>query len=273
MAFFQNVFDQEYQGYLSLADRKLSPTFKVSPNKNLQSKQAAFNAEPYDFSASSDLEFNFCWDSDFKNWSSVILNVSGLNPASTTAQEVVEKLNSDPVFSSMFTASVIPYNDGKSVGISKRTDRKQNVKFYFSNSGAERSLGFNKEAGVSELPEYFERHTIENRFNYEDSAGMLIRLDETDPVDQAIIENAGFDPSLMKEDWELLRGRGSGLFTFKKMTVDGSDRVTEVIEYPAGALPGDFARKIQYVYSGSNTNPSRVTEIPYVLKGADLITP
>ena len=77
----------------------------------------------------------------------------------------------------------------------------------------------------------------------------------------------------MKEDWELLRGRASGLFTFQKMTVDSSDRITQIIEYPAGAVAGDFARKIQYVYSGSNTNPIQVTEIPHVLQDGDLVTP
>jgi hypothetical protein len=77
----------------------------------------------------------------------------------------------------------------------------------------------------------------------------------------------------MKEDWQLLRGRSSGLFTFQKLTVDGSDRITQIIEYPAGALAGDFARKINYTYNGSNTNPSKVTEIPYVLADGDLVTP
>lgn len=273
MPFFQNVFDQEYQGYLLLADRKLIPTFKVAPNKNLQSKQIAWNAGPYDFSSENILEFNFAWDAEFKNWASVSINVAGATPSATTALEVATALNNDPMFASMLVASVSSVPGGSSVLISKNSSKKQNVKFYFSNSGAETVLGFNKQSGVAELPAYFERHTIDNVKNFEDSVGLLIRLDESDPIDQAIIENAGLDPASMKEDWELLRGRASGLFTFQKLTVDGSDRITEIIEYPAGSIVGDFARKIKYVYTGGNTNPSQVTEIPYVLQSGDLVNP
>jgi hypothetical protein len=100
-------------------------------------------------------------------------------------------------------------------------------------------------------------------------------------VDDGVIDNAtdnkgnpaGFDSNSTKEDWELVGGRASGLFTFKKLTIDGSDRITQVIEYPAGAVVGDLARKIQYQYSGANKNPSQVTEIPYILASGDLVTP
>lgn len=273
MPFYQNVFDQEYQGYLVLADRKLVPTFTVQPNSNPQSKQVAWNAGAYDFSSSgSVLVFNFSWDPEFRNWSSVSIDVTGADASATKPLEIVSALNSDPVFSSLLLASVVRIPDGESVGVEKNPNKKQNLKFYFSNSGAERVLGFNARAGVGELPSYFERHTIENRMEFTDSVGMLIRLDESDPIDQAIIQNAGFDPSSMKADWELIRGR-SGLFTFKKMTVDGSDRVTEIIEYPAGAVVGDFAKKTKYMYSGSNKNPSQITEVPYVLESGDLVSP
>lgn len=272
MAFFQNLFDQEYQGYMLLADRKLIPTFKVSPNKNLQSKQIAWNPGPYDFSGGGVLEFNFAWDSEFKNWSKVPIDVTGADASATTAGEVVSALNASAVFSSVYSASVTRIEDGDSVMIT-RNPKRQNVRFYFGNSGAETALRFNKKAGVSELPSYFERHTVENVNNFEDSVGMLIKLDETDPVDQAIIQNAGFDPSAMLEDWELMRGRASGLFTFQKLTVDGSDRITQIIEYPAGAVVGDLARKIQYSYTGGNSNPSKVTEIPHVLQIGDLVSP
>lgn len=271
MAFFQNLFDQEYQGYLVLADRKLSPTFKVEPNKNLQSKQIAWNKGPYDLSSSSLLEFNFAWDIDFKEWAKVSIDVAGDDIAATHASEVVESLNSDPVFSSVLTASVTKIDNGETVLISKKTGK--NVRFYFSNSGAETALRFNKNAGVAELPSYFERHTISNINNYADSVGLLIKLDETDPLDQSVIEGAGFVPAEMKADWELLGGRGAGIFTFQKLTVDGSDRITQIIQYPAGSSVGDFARKIQYTYSGSNKNPNQITETPYVLQSGDLVTP
>jgi hypothetical protein len=271
MGFFQNLFDQEYQGYLILADRKLAPTFKIAPNRNLQSKQIAWNKAPYDFSVNNLIEFNFAWDTEFKQWSKISIDVAGGVANDTKAFEVVNKLNSEPTFSSMFTASVSKLDSGESVLISKKTAK--NVKFYFGNSGAEEVLGFNKKAGVAELPDYFERHTIKNINNFKDSVGQIIKLDETDPLDQAIIENAGFDPSAMKEDWELLSGRGAGLFTFQKITVDSSDRITQIIEYPAGSVAGDFARKINYEFTGTNSNPSKVTEIPHVLTDLDLISP
>lgn len=273
MAFFQNVFDQEFQGYLAatgVGGMKFSPTFRIDPNVNMQSQQVAWNKGPYDFSTSGILIFNFAWDVNFKQWASVSIDVSGTTAASTSASEVISALNSDPIFSSVLIAKIIELDGGQSVSISKKTAK--NLKFYFSNSGAETKLKFNKKAGVAELPNYFERHTVKNTNNYEDSAGMLIKLDKDDEIDQKIIQTAGLNPFDIKEDWELLRGR-SNLFKFKKITVDGNDRTTEIIEYPAGAIAGDFAKKINYSYNGSDKNPNKVTEIPYVLKTEDLITP
>ena len=272
MPFFQNVFDQEYQGYLVLGDRKLIPTFKVAPNKNFQSKQVAWNVGPYDFSEENTLEFNFSWDSNFKNWASVPINIAGSDPSATKPAEIVQALNANPMFSSNLVASVLYLNGASSVTVSKNPSKKQNIKFYFGNSGAEKILKFNKNAGVAELPEYFNRHTIENSNNFEDSLGMLIRLDEGDSTDQQVIIDAGFDPASMQEDWQLIGGR-SGIFTFKKMSVDSDDRVTEIIEYSAGSRVGNFAKKTQYRYSGSNKNPDQITEIPYVLTSGDLIDP
>ena len=273
MAFFQNVFDQEFQGYLLLADRKLAPTFKVGPNKNLQSRQIAWNAGPYDLSADGVLSFNFAWDSEFKNWAKVSIDVSGADAGATTAWEVADALNADPMFSSMLVARVTSVPAGDTVLLDRSSSKRQNFKFYFGNGGAETVLGFNKMAPVAELPAYFARHTIENVKAYEDSTGSLILLDASDTVDQAVIENAGFDPAAMQADWQLLRGRAPGIFTFHKSTLDGSGRVTEKIEYPAGAVPGDFAKKTKFVYSGASSNPVAVTEIPHVLTSGDLVTP
>lgn len=272
MAFFQNVFDQEFQGYLLLADRKLTPLFKVGPNKNLQSKQISWNAAPYDLSSGGVLEFNFAWDAEFKNWASVGIDVTGVTASATTASEVASALNGDPTFSSLFVASVSQIPSGDAVMVSKVASKKQ-VKFYFGNSGAEAVLGFNKMAPVAEMPEYFDRHTISNVNNFDDSVGMLIRLDEADATDQAVIQNAGLDPSAMQADWQLLRGRSPGVFTFCKNTLDGSGRVVEKIEYPAGAVPGDFAKKTRFVYSGAGSNPVAITEVPHVLDSGDLVTP
>lgn len=87
-----------------------------------------------------------------------------------------------------------------------------------------------------------------------------------------MVTQAGFNIANVQTDWQLLRGR-SGIFNFQNITVDGSNRITQIIEYPAGAQVGDFARKIQYTYSGGNTQPSQITEIPYTLTAGDLVTP
>jgi hypothetical protein len=149
------------------------------------------------------------------------------------------------------------------------------LRAYVSNTGAETKLRFNKRAGIAELPTYFSRHTIANRF-MENSDATLIELDGTDAVDLAIIREHLNDPSWtnsdLKPDYALFRGR-SGLFVFRKNTVDGSNRITESIEYPAGALAGDFAKKTTYTYDGANTTPTTSAEVPYTLLEADLITP
>jgi hypothetical protein len=101
----------------------------------------------------------------------------------------------------------------------------------------------------------------------------LILLDPEDEVDAAIITGAGLDPTTLKEDWELLRGRASGIYTFNKQTIDESGRVVEIIEYPAGALVGDLARKTIYTFTSENTQPDEIFQIPHVLIGDDLISP
>lgn len=269
MAFFQNLFNQEFQGNWVMGDRQYSITFKCPPNIS-SDYQMSYNVGPWDLTSDNLLTLNYAWDSNFKNYVALSVNVAGSTPNQTQASEVASALNSNSIFAEMFLAE----SKNSSVLIKPKSGRvKKEIKLWISNTGAETKLRFNKKAGVAELPLYFTRHTIENRFNFPDSAGQLILLDETDPNDQIIIEEAGFDPSNMKTDWELLGGRASGLFMFEKSTLDGSGRVLETIEYPAGASVGDFARKIKYTYSGLNTSPVQVTRVPYVLQSGDLITP
>jgi hypothetical protein len=73
-------------------------------------------------------------------------------------------------------------------------------------------------------------------------------------------------------DYQLLRGR-SGLFQFQNVTVDGSDRPTQIIEYSAGAKVGDLAMKTTYAYTSANTQPSKVCQVPYTLTAGDLVVP
>jgi hypothetical protein len=279
MAFFQNLFNQEFRGNWVLADRQYSLTFSCPANQNSSDLQLAYNNGPWDFteldlsgSSAGILTLNYAWDPDLKNYTTLEIDVTGENPSATTPQEVVNNLNSNETFFAIFTAEL--NKDFTSVLIKSKASRLKAIRLWISNTGAEKQMKFNKMAGVAELPSYFNRHTIDNRFNYSDSTGSLILLDETDiDIDIPIIEEAGFSPNEMKEDYELLAGRASGLFSFKKLTVDGSDRVTETIEYPAGAKVGDLAKKTNYAYSGSNKNPNKVTEIPYLLQNSDIIIP
>jgi len=268
MSFFQNLFNSEFRGNWNLDDKKYSLTFACPANVNSSNFQSTYNVGPWNLSGIETLTLNYAYDPEFKNYSALSIDVSGTNSSATTANEVCNKLNSDETFASMFIASI----KGFSVLIAAKSNRnKSEIKLWISNSGAEQSLGFNKKAGVSEMPSYFARHTIENRFNFSDSAGQLILLDENDPIDQKIIENAGLSPYGMRQDWELIAGKASGLFTCQKLTIDNQDRITQIIEYPTGSAVGAFARKINYVYSGSNINPDIVTEIPHVLSSNDLV--
>lgn len=278
MPFFQNCFMQEFRGSCAFGDRQYSLTFSVPANQNQSQAMIAWNLEPYDFSVYDDFVINFSIDANnsFKAFTAISVNVAGATPGVTLANEVVALLNADVEFSSWFIASVVnngvPGNPQNRVGIRAKNDR-QAIRVYITNAGAEQKLGFNKKAGVAELPTYYSRHTIENRYVFPDGLAALVQLDETDStVDQPIITNAGFDYSAMKEDWQLLAGR-VGIFTFQKITVDGSDRITEIIEYSAGSGVGDMARKIAYTYTGANKNPDQITEIPFTLESGDLISP
>lgn len=275
--YFQNPLNDEFRGNWVLGDRQYSLTFICLGNKNIYDNMITWTQGPYDLSASGLLTINYAWDVDFKIYSELTIDVTGADPTATTASEIVNILNANATFSSMWVASLnpniyaIPQVFG--VRIAKKSGRvKQVIRVYISNTGAEAVLNFNGKAGVAELPTYFERHTIANRFAFSDSLATLVALDPSNPIDAQIITNAGFDPTVVLEDWQLLSGR-SGIFNFQKITVDGSDRITEIIQYPAGSVVGAFARKIQYTYTAANKNPSQITEIPYVLTSGDLITP
>jgi len=275
MSFFQNVFAQEYQGYLNTGnDRQYSLTFKIAANQNTQDFTYSWNHDPFDFSVYNTIKINYAWDEEFRNWSSVEINISGLNSNQVTAYEVVSSLNADANFASMFEARVSKNGIKNHVLIVAKQNRpKRIVKMYISNTSAERILRFNKKAPVGEIMSFFSRDTIDNRFTFPLSLAHLIELDPENEFDAQIISEAGFDPDSPKADWELLRGRASGIYTFKKQTVDEEGRVVEIIEYPAGALVGDLARKTIYTFTSANTEPDEVFQIPHVLTSDDLITP
>lgn len=280
------------------------------------------------------LSLFFAYDKDFRNYSSIAINVAGATPGETETHEIVAALNASTAFADRFIA----FNNNGYVAIQQKANNNVILRFYVGNTGAETKLKFNKYAGIAELPLYFMRHTIDNRRTYNDSVGQLIPLcheitassvanptvitstahgltsgdsilivnsNSTPTIDgtrtvtvtgadtftvavnvtvagtrglwmsvyeQELLSDAGFTPSNAQDDWELLNGH-SDIYRFKKNTVDGSNRITQSIEYNAGATAGDLAIKRQYSYTSTNTNPSQTTEIPYVLTSNDLVTP
>lgn len=304
MTYFQNPFSSEFRGNWVLGDRQHSLTFVCPANSGRSEELVSSWNEPtngtYDLSGSDAdsnstnvLVFRFSIN---QIWTNLEVNITdnsnaSLSPAPTDSamkpHEIVSILNSDSSFSSYFTASLEKFN---ATGERNRIVIKQKfptsrMKYFVVNGRAEEVLGFNKQAGVAELPSYFKRYKVygADMIYPMDGTNSLVELDPSNSggssvVDDNIIDlavdNKGisleYNSSSLKQDYEFLEGR-SGIFMFKKQTLDGSGRVTQIIEYPAGAVVGGFARKILYTYSGSNANPSTIKEIPYVLESADIL--
>lgn len=296
MSFFQNPHSWDFQGAWLLGDRHLSPEFRCPCNKGRGDEiVVAWEVPPYDLSgndvdgnSTNTLTIKFAYN-DLKTWHSLSINIaSGAASASAvTPAEIIGNLNNNATFSSFFTASLgnLGIVDTDTVSRSRVVIRQKKpitqFRFYIVNGRAEEKLLFNKKAGVAELPSYFDRHSVGNQATFTDGQSMLVLLDPgTYDVDVAVIDNAvdaygkslGLDSGTIQGDYELLKGR-SGIFNFQKITVDASDRITQIIEYHAGASAGDLARKIQYTYSGVKTKPDQITEIPYVLTSSDFVTP
>lgn len=278
MPFYQNVFENDFLGHLLLADRQYVLDFKVPANLNKSIYACAWANPPYNTVGNTSLTINYSIDSGQKWYPFVVTLTSG---ATQTADQIAADLNNNTNFASLFTATVIVVQiqgvNTRKLMIQANSTQRERFKFYISNTSAETVLRFNQKAGVAQMPSYFERHTIANFIEhgpggdnlYPDSLGMLVAL--TQPTDNFYIEAAGLSTTALA-DYQLLGGR-SGLFTFQKITVDGSNRITSIIEYPAGAPVGTLAKKIQYSYTGGNTNPDQITEIPYVMTLSDYVTP
>ncbi len=299
MPFFQNVFTADFEGNWVLGDRQHCPKFVCRRNsgrgdENVSAwKQGPYNLNINDASSVSRNNLTIWYAlRDFKNWASMTINVASGAAVATavTPDEIIGNLNSNSLFSERFVASSNIFDaQGGLTPSGTSTPNKRiiitqkkpvtEMRFYIQNGTAEEAIGFNVRAGVAELPSYFARHTIANRFGFTDSQNALIQLGTTG-VDAGVINNAvdvhgtslGYSSSTVHADWELLSGK-SGIFNFQKMTVDVNNRITQIIEYPAGAKAGDMARKTTYQYSGSNTSPNQIAEVPYVLTSGDLITP
>ncbi len=289
MSFFQNPFTADFEGNWVLADRHHIPKFVLKRNTGRGDEFVqAWTKGPYNMSGNdtagnsrNTLVINYSLN-DSRNWAALSINVAtgAASSSAVTAYEIVTRLNADTTFASLFVASIEQFED-KSPRVSIR-QRKPFVqfKFYISNGRAEEAMTFNARAGVGELPSYFARHTIANRFTYTDSAAMLIALNTANAVDQAVITNAvdnrgtnlGLVYSDPQLDYELLKGR-SGLFQFTKgPSANAVSTTTTVITYPAGAVIGDLAKKTVTQYDASTVIVAQY-EIPYTLTNSDLVTP
>lgn len=265
MSFFQNVFDFEFRGSLLSSDRQYQATYKIPANSNRSESMISGNEGPYNLSVNNNLNINFAFDPDLRNYSVITVNIAGPSPAITKTQEVVDALNSNINFSNYFTA----FNVSNKVGINL-SKQKPNFRAYISNSGAEIALRFNKNAPVRELPSYFEKYSIENRFAHTDiGSNYLILLNTSDSVDQGVISASGFDPLDPTPDWKLLSGSNDAFWFYKRAYTNG--QITSEIKYPAGAKDGDLAKKTFYTYDDSNL--IEIMEIPYILQSSDLMIP
>lgn len=291
MSFFQNPFHEDFEGNWVLSDRHHIPKFVVKHNAGRSSESVySWNDGPFNLSgndadsnARSTLKISFCLHNN-KNWATISVDVTSQASSSSavTSEEIVAALNNDTLFSERFVASIGSYNNSKSPRITIRQKRPATeFKFYIINGQAEEAIGFNARAGVAEIPTYFARHTIDNRFAYEDSVGMLIALNPSGSnVDADIIDNAvdykgvslGYSSSSVKADWELLDGR-SGLFQFTKgPSINAVDETLTTIIYHAGAGVGDLAKKIVKQLDSDGVVVNEF-EMPYTLTSGDLITP
>lgn len=276
MSFFQNPFNKEYQGYWVLGDRAHSLTFKCPANVGRGDELVrSYGEAPYSMDGTDDdgnntdtLIISFAIDGNFNNYVDLSIDVAAgaADATAVTKEEIVGNLNGNSTFATYFVAS-IPYGKDQ-IEINTKRDANR-FKFYIKNIGAETLLRFNKFAGVSELPTYFARHTIANRYDFADSVSHLIALDPgSSTVDANVIDNAvgpngrtlGLDSGTIRDDWELLEGK-SGLFNFT-IAVDATTTLT----YSAGASAGDLAKM---TISDGTSN----WEIPYTLDSTDLVSP
>jgi len=201
---------------------------------------------------------------------------------------VVTALNADTLFGERFIARAENFRDTNDGASSKRVTIRQRkpsteMRFYVVNGKAEELLGFNARSGVGEMPTYFDRHSIANRFSYDDNQNHVIALDTTNSeVEKNVVLNAkdahgvdvtfDWDGTTEQTDWELLQGK-SGLFQFQSGPGVTADSTATTIVYPAGAVAGDLAKMTITISDSTSNSVVEQFEMPYTLDSTDLITP
>ncbi len=290
MSFFQNVFTSDFEGNWVLGDRQHIPKFVVRRNFGRGDESvSAWIEGPYNFSG-NDADGNSCATIEIvyallnpRNWATLsVSTVTGAaNTAAVTPEELAASLNANTTFAERFVAQLGVFPSG-----SRRVEIRQKkpvteFRFYIKNGLGEEKIGFNARAGVAELPTYFARHTMANRFTFEDCQNCLILLNPAgSTVDLNLINAAvdqrgvslGYSGSTVKGDWQLLEGK-SGLFEFQKGPGAAPINDTDtVILYPAGAQVGDLAQKIVTQKNNGGEIVAKFT-IPYTLEASDLVTP
>jgi alpha-tubulin suppressor-like RCC1 family protein len=273
MSFFQNVFDFEFRPTIFGADRQYQTGWSIKGNENRSDYMVSGNSGTFDLSAGAVLSLRYAFDPKCLNYASLDVTITGANSTAVTPSEICTSLNSNATFAEYFVASIYYPTQGTSVNKAKILIKgkvsRANWRAYVLNSGAEIALKFNKRAPVGELPSYFKKFDIAQRFQNQDlGADRLVLLNPDSPVDAQIIAEAGFNPKAPKSDSELLAGSNDAYWVYNK-TYSGSNVATE-IKYPAGAREGYLAKKTFYTYSGSNL--IGVMETPYVLQTADILT-
>lgn len=269
MSFFMNVFDFEFRANLMTADRRYDSMYKIPASTNRSDYLLSGKNGPYDLSSDSNLTISYAYDPQLLGYVELTIDIAGADVSATKVSEIVNILNSNSSFAELFIA--YPYNNQNYDKVLIRSKKdKSGFRAYILNTGAEVALKFNRNAPVTELPSYFERYAIENRFVYPNlGTDRLILLDPMNPIDSDIIVAAGLDPLNPTPDWKLLKGNNDAFWFYNRAYVDG--KLATEIKYPAGASAGDLAKKTYYTYDGSDL--VGVMETPYVLTGSDLITP
>lgn len=299
MAWFLNPFNVEFRGSLLVGDRVHLPTFICPPHSGRSPESVeSYTAQPWDLSG-NDADGNATENLSVAietlspglstgQWTTITVDIaaSAATSSAVTAAEVVAALQADDVFSTHFTARDVA---GK-VHIRLR-NAFASCRYFVVPGTADTVLLFNKKAGVAELPNIFKRDKLTTQMStaeqdlFTEFSNSLYLLDPqasggSSTVDNTYISGAvdlknkplNHDPSVTQEDYQLLKAK-IPFFSFKKQTVDGSNRITSVIEYPCGAKPGLMVKKTVYTYTGANTSPSEIFELPYILESGDLITP